>query len=200
MKRSFKLFYSLTLGALCLVLTASPAGATTVGGAEIAYTAIARVNGSSNLTWTTAPAWESPGSGSIVKLDGTASCAAGVDGCWAAILFGVNVNGVTPITVTLGGTSTDPYASGWVDFDATVTGTGLWSVKNGSLSMTPFIVQILDPDMYSGDIMIYMAAGTVVDLGGESLDFSIGTPEPGSALLLGASLALVAFLRRRIRG
>ena len=65
--------------------------------------------------------------------------------------------------------------------------------------MTPFYVQIPGGGAYEGQLDINMTAGTVVDLGDESLDLAIGTPEPGSALLLCAGLALVEFLRRKIR-
>jgi len=200
-KRNLKLLYFLTLGALCLCLTAVPAGAVTVvSGPELFGDAIVTSPFffAGNPTWTTTPAW-APSSGTVLKMDGKVSCGAGGEACKAELDFYFTVTGATPITVTLGGASTDPLAHGVVAFNPPLNILEDWGVSGGSISMTPFIVQIPGPNEYSGVLDIFMAPGTVVDLGGESLDFTVGTPEPGSALLLCGGLALVEFLRRKIR-
>jgi hypothetical protein len=196
-KRNLKLLYFLTLGALCLCLTAVPAGAVpVVTGPEITDGTISSIAGDAN--WTTAPAWN-PSSGTVVKLDGEVSCPEGGGDCSTGVFFSVYVTGATPITVTLGGTSTDPHADGTVSFDAFPSTLRIWYVAGGgSLSMAPFTLQIPDSAGYSGVLDITLAPGTVVDLGDESLDLTI-EPEPGSAPLLCAGLALVEFLRRKIR-
>jgi hypothetical protein len=195
-KRNLKLLYFLTLGVLCLCLTAVPAGAVTVAGPEITDATIMGISG--DATWTTAPVWN-PSSGTVVKLDGDVSCPEGGGECSTLVYFSVYVTGATPITVTLGGTSTDPDADGTVFFYAFPSTLGIWYVaRGGSLSMTPFTLQIPGSNFYPGVLDITLDPGTVVDLGDESLDLTI-EPEPGSAPLLCAGLALVEFLRRRIR-
>ena len=197
MKRNLKLLYFLTLGALCLCLTAVPAGAVTVvSGPQISGGKIrSYLLDGKNPTWTTAPAW-APSSGTVLKMDGTVSCGAGGGPCGFEVDFWFTVTGATPLMVTLGGTSTDRGANGSVDLD--ILEGPSWTVRGGSISMTPFILQIPGSNRYSGVLSILMAPGTVVDMGGESLDFTI-EPEPGSALLLCGGLALVEFLRRKIR-
>jgi hypothetical protein len=196
-KRNLKLLYFLTLGTLCLCLSAVPAGATTVvSGPQILGGTIQTFPLVGNATWTTAPAWE-PTSGTMLKMDGTLSCPAEGGECGAWVNFGFTVTGTTPIAVTLGGTSTDRGANGSVSMGLLGI-VEYWNVSGGSISMTPFILQIPGSNSYSGELSILMAPGTVVDLGHESLDFTI-EPEPGSALLLCGGLALVEFLRRKIR-
>jgi hypothetical protein len=196
-KRHLKLLYFLTLGTLCLCLTAGPAGATTVvSGPQITNATIFGVQGGGG-TWTTAPAWNSS-SGTVLKLDGALSCPAGGGECFAGVQFGFAVTGATPIAITLGGTSTDPSAHGRVFFNDPQNSTEVWVVRNGSISMTPFILQIPGSGGYHGELDIDLDPGTVLDLGHESLDFTI-EPEPSSALLLCGGLALVEFLRRKIR-
>ena len=195
MKRNLKLLYFLTLGTLCLCLTAGPAGATTVvSGPQIFGETIQEDSDGGNSTWTTAPAWE-PSSGTALKMDGTVSCGGP---CQAWVDFSFGVTGATPIAVTLGGTSTDGLATGFVFFNPPLNGVEDWSVVGGNILMTPFIIQIPGSNTYSGELFITMERGAVVDLGHESLDFTI-EPEPSSALLLCGGLALVEFLRRKIR-
>jgi hypothetical protein len=202
-KRHLKLLYFLTLGTLCLCLTAGPAGATTVvSGPQIVGKTIQEFSPGGNVNWTTAPAWDSS-SRSVLKMDGTVSCGAGGGVCSAEVDFWFSVSGATPLTVTLGGTSTDPGAFGSVSLEDPLNISEGWFVvgdsRGGSISMTPFIIQIPVGYLYSGELFILMQPGTVVDLGDESLDLTVGTPEPGSALLLCGGLALVEFLRRKIR-
>ena len=200
MKRNLKLLYFLTLGALCLCLTAVPAGAVTVvSGPQISGGKIrSYLLDGKNPTWTTAPAW-APSSGTVLKMDGTVSCGAGGGPCGFEVDFWFTVTGATPLMVTLGGTSTDRGANGTVAFGSPLNIDKGWGVSGGSISMTPFILQLPGSNRYSGVLSILMAPGTVVDLGHESLDLTIGTPEPGSAVLLCGGLALVEFLRRKIR-
>ena len=197
MKRNLKLLYFLTLGTLCLCLTAGPAGATTVvSGPQIYGETIQEEPAGGNSTWTTAPAWEELTPGTVLKMDGEVSCGAGGGVCLVQVEFFFGVTGATPITVTLGGTSTDPGANGSVQFPLNIIES--WHVSGGSISMTPFILQIPGSNENYGELLITLAPGTVVDLGHESLDFIV-EPEPGSALLLCGGLALVEFLRRKIR-
>ena len=200
MKRNLKLLYFLTLGTLCLCLTPGPAGATTVvSGPQISGETIREDSAGGNSTWTTAPAWEELTPGTVLKMDGTVSCGAGGGPCGFEVDFWFTVTGATPLMVTLGGTSTDRGANGTVAFGSPLNIDKGWGVSGGSISMTPFILQIPGSNRYSGVLSILMAPGTVVDLGHESLDLTIGTPEPGSAVLLCGGLALVEFLRRKIR-
>lgn len=204
MKLNLKFLYFLTLAALCLYVTSGPATAFTfVGPPEIINTGVgdgtSTGDDNTQLNWT-GVGWEES-FGYTVHLDATATCQlliAPDPSCAGALGFGFNVFTPGAITISLVGTSSDPFATGTATFDGI---TEPWSIVDGKVSMTPFTVSVPGSDgIYSGEFDITsLAPGKFVEL---PIDVQSGSPvpEPGSALLLGAGIALVEFLRRKIRG
>ena len=202
MKLNLKFLYFLTLAALCLYVTTGPASASSVVGSAPQMVNLSVGEGTSTgdpatlLTWTGVQ-WEEL-YGYTVHLDATATCQVAPDpSCAGTVGFSFNVFSPGTITLSLVGTSNDPNATGTLEFNGT---TQPWSISGGSISMTPFLVSVPGSfGAYFGQFDITsLAPGKFVEL---PIDLQSGSsvPEPGSALLLGAGIALVEFLRRKIR-
>ena len=204
MKLNLKLLYFLTLGALCLYVASGPASAMSVVGSAPQLINLGIVPGTSTgdpgtlLNWT-GVAWEEL-YGYTVHLDATATCQlliAADPSCAGTVGFSFNAFSPGRITISLVGTSTDPLASGTVAFNGT---TEPWSISNGSISMTPFLVSVPGSSgAYFGEFNITSLAPDKylelpIDVQSDS-----PVPEPGSALLLVAGVGFVEFLRRKIR-
>ena len=201
MKLTLKFLYLLTLAALCLCVTSVPASAVPVasGTPPITNTAVgvgtSTVDGT-QLNWT-GVAWEES-SGYTVNLDATATCQLLIEvdpACAGTLGFSFNISSPAGVKISVIGASDDPTATGTVTFNGTTEG---WSVDgDGNVVMTPFSVGVPGSgDPYFGEFTITsLAPNDYVEL-----PVQASVPEPGSALLLGAGIVLVAFLRRKVRG
>ena len=211
--KNLKLLYLLTLCALCLYVATGPAQAGAVVIRNLGVGVVAPVQG--NLNWVSGPGWASPGYGATVSLGMEAQCVREV-ACVDTVDFSflVDDGGVfhTPITISLSGTSTDDTATGTVAFyDSQPGGETIqnWTTSGVFLLMTPFTVETtgLSFGRYQGEFTFRLAPGGDLNVPlATSLDFTSvppptdSTPEPGSALLLGAGIACVGFLRYKVHG
>ena len=215
--KNLRLLYFLTLCALCLYVAIGPAQAGVVI-RNLGVDGVDSAQGSVN--WQPGPGWADPGFGPIVRLGMVAQCVSTVT-CVDTVNFSFIVDngglGETPITISLSGTSTDHSATGTVAFYEIFSGdppfsfvtTQNWTSPGGSLLMTPFTVNTPEAIevRYYGKFTFNLAPQGIlnVPLAG-SLDFNSAalpasdTPEPGSVLLLGAGIACVGFLRRKVHG
>jgi hypothetical protein len=205
--KNLKLFYLLTLCALCLYVAIGPAQATSAGGVQIINTAASIGNTTGPLSWGGVPVWDFPGYGTSVRMGMDASCGLTAP-CSGTVLFSFNVFNPANITISLRGTSSDLSATGTVAFyDGELGGETIqnWTVNDGALMMTSFTVPVPGGDgAYQGEFTFNLAANSElkVPIAG-SLDFTTdapSVPEPGSALLLGVGIAFVGFLRRKVHG
>ena len=198
MKRNLKVLYFVILGVLCLYVSTGPATATTFLNAWAGLNSsstVGNVSGSGSIEF-------DPNFGNTIDLDMVLTCVTGVSGyCEAEVDYGFNVYGPASVTVEVSGRSTDPGASGTTSLSSS---SARWSVSGNSVVMTPFSVGApLAYAPFSGEFTITLAQGGVLNLEDTSLDFVGGpesepAPEPGSALLLGAGVVCLAFLRRKI--
>jgi hypothetical protein len=213
-KRNLKLLYLLTLGALCLYVTTGSAVAVPIPTGPISSTEASLITAEGILNASVGP-YFSPSSGTTVDLDLNVSCQAGGGDCQATVDFDFNVSGPGRLTFELGGTSDDPDATGGLLFPVSAPLPDLiltlfrpvlnptWEVDEGGqleMTPTPFSVYVPGADRYYGQFTINLAEGRSLFMAPRSLDVTFSAvPEPGSALLLGAGIAFVAFLRRKIR-
>jgi len=202
--KNLKVFYFLTLCALCLYVAIGPAQAGTTGGAQIINVGAGIVNGNGILEWETPPSWVG-GNTDHAALGFQVLCGDNVT-CTGAVDFGFNIFQAAQVTISLNGWSSSPDATGTVAFYDGNKTTQTWTVAGGALVMSPFTVPVPGSDgAYFGEFTFSMPANSDLNVPiATSLDFttepSSSTPEPGSALLLGAGIAFVGFLRRKVHG
>lgn len=206
MKLNLKFLYFLTLAALAMYVTTGPVSASVAGpppAPEIFNTGIGNTTSTGDpstlLLWNSV-AWDQQ-YGYTLNLSADAQCIllSGPDpSCAGSLGFYFSVFSPGNIAISLVGTSSDPLATGTATFDGV---TEPWSIDgDGNVIMAPFSVGVSGADgVYFGQFNITnLAPNQYLELP-VVVESDPPAPEPGSALLLGSGIALVEFLRRKIR-
>jgi hypothetical protein len=205
--KHLKAFYFLTLCALCLYVAIGPAQAG-ITNPQLINPGMGIGNTTGNLEWETPLNWVGANTPNAA-LGFDVECGA-ASPCTGTVGFDFNIFQAALVTISLSGFS-DNRATGTVAFyDGKPGGetTQNWTVSGGALLMTPFTVSVPGSydGVYSGEFTFNLPAGAELWVPNvTSLDFTTNlpasdTPEPGSALLLGAGIAFVGFLRRKVLG
>jgi hypothetical protein len=198
-KWNLKLLYLLSLGALCLLVTTGPAGAT-VSNSPMFESALVQDVNAPLMNVMQFPNFEWSASDQEVDLTLQMQCTG--TGCSADVSFWLLALNTDYITVALNGTSSDTGASGYVEFAGGAEQS--WTVDgDGDLVMEPFNVPVAQGGSINGDFVISeLAPGAYLSML-DPLDITANSgsavPEPASALLLVGGIAFVEFLRRKSR-